>query len=95
MVIALRSSLLKESYPLIATIAHELGHAIMIGRGLIDTDTTKDHQSLTDLLTAYLGLGIFTATSAAHFTQFQEAGRVGWSMHRSGYLRQQIYGYAL
>jgi hypothetical protein len=94
-VIMLRSALLKEPYPLIATIAHELGHVILLGQCLIDAAVTPDPEPLTDLLTVYLGIGIFTANSAARFSQFQEAGRQGWSMSRLGYLREQVYGYAL
>ena len=77
--ISLLHSLLKNPARLIATIAHELGHAILLGGNLIDPDT-PDHEPLTDLLTVFLGLGILTANAAAHFQQFTEAGRQGWSM---------------
>jgi len=79
---------------LIATIAHELGHAILLGGKLIEGDL-GDHEPLTDLLTVYTGLGIFTANSSANFRQFSEPGRDGWSMSRLGYLSQEMYGYAL
>jgi len=93
MLIALKSSLLKDPLPLVATIAHELGHVILLGGKLMDR--TPDHEPLTDLLTVFLGFGIFTANSSAHFTQYRDAGRHGWSMRRLGYLRQEVFGYAL
>ena len=92
--IALKQSLVKDPTKLIATISHELGHAILLGQRLIEDDI-PDHEPLTDLLTVYLGLGIFTANSSAHFHQYNEAGRQGWSMSRLGYLNQEMYGYAL
>ena len=92
--IALQQSLLKEPAKLIATIAHEVGHAILLGGKLIATDTS-DHEPLTDLLTVFVGLGIFGANSSAHFRQFTEPGRQGWSMSRLGYLGQEMFGYAL
>ena len=84
MVVALKSSLLKDPLSLVATAAHELGHVILLGGGLMERDT-PDHEPMTDLLTVYLGFGIFTANSAARFKQYQEERRIGWSMQRLGY----------
>lgn len=92
--VALRNSLTKDPSVLIATIAHELGHVILIGGKLIDA-TTPDHEPLTDLLTVFLGFGIFNANSSARFRQYQEAGRQGWSMNHLGYLPQNVFGYAV
>jgi len=50
---------------------------------------------MTDLVTVFLGLGIFTANSAARFRQYQDERRHGWSMQRLGYLPEEVYGYAL
>jgi len=47
------------------------------------------------LLTVFLGLGIFTANSAARFKQFQNDRRIGWSTQRLGYLPERVFGYAL
>lgn len=93
-VIALRSTLLKDPLVLVATAAHELGHLILLGDGHIDR-STPDHEPMTDLLTVFLGLGIFTANSAARFKHFDHGGGWhSWSMQRLGYLPQQVYGYA-
>jgi hypothetical protein len=94
-VIALRSTLLKDPLVLVATVAHELGHLILLGDGHLDS-STPDHEPMTDLLTVYLGLGIFTANSAARFQQHDHGGGWhSWSMQRLGYLPQVVFGYAL
>jgi hypothetical protein len=93
-VIALRNTLLKEPLVLVATIAHELGHLILLGDGHLDR-STPDHEPMTDLLTVFLGLGIFTANSAARFRHYDHGGGWhSWSMKRLGYLPQEVYGYA-
>jgi len=93
-VVAIRSSQLKDPMLLVATMAHELGHAILLGGGLTNPKPLDD-EPMTDLLTVYLGLGIFTANSAACFKQFQEDRRIGWSMQRLGYLSEEVFAYAL
>lgn len=94
MVVAIKSSQLQDPLVLVATVAHELGHAILLGSGLLNPKT-DDHEPLTDLLTIFLGLGVFTANSAARFTQYQDERQVGWSMQRLGYLPEEVHGYAL
>jgi hypothetical protein len=93
-VVAIRSTLLKDPLSLVATVAHELGHVILLGVGL-RLRKTEDHEPMTDLLTVFLGLGVFTANSAGRFKQYQDVRSQGWSMQRLGYLTEQIYGYAL
>jgi hypothetical protein len=93
-VISLRSTLLKVPLMLVATVAHELGHVILLDGGHMDR-STPDDEPMTDLLTVFLGFGIFTANSAARFKQYDHAGWHGWSMRRLGYLPQEVYGYAL
>ena len=94
MVIGVRSTQVEDPLALVATIAHELGHVILLGGGLLSHDT-PDHEPMTDLLTVFLGFGIFSANSAARFRQYQDEMRYGWSMERLGYLPQEVYGYAL
>lgn len=94
MVVALRSTHIQDPLTLVAVIAHELGHVILLGGGLLDAKT-PDHEPLTDLLTVFLGFGVFTSNAAGRFSQFQDERRQGWSMQRLGYLNEQIYGYAL
>lgn len=94
MVVAIRSTMLKDPMSLVATVAHELGHVILLGGNLMPS-TTKDHEPMTDLLTVFLGLGIFTSNSAARFKQFQTDRKIGWSTQRLGYLPEPVCGYAL
>lgn len=94
MLVALRSTQLQDPLSLVATMAHELGHVILLGGGLMNPET-PDHEPMTDLLTVFLGLGIFNANSAARFQQRQEERRYSWSMQRLGYLPEEVYGYAL
>ncbi len=94
MVVAIRSSMLRDPMSLVATVAHELGHVVLLGGNLLRHDT-PDHEPMTDLLTVFLGLGIFTANSAARFKQFQDDRRIGWSTQRLGYLPEPVFGYAL
>jgi hypothetical protein len=92
--IAVNSSLLRDPLAVIATLAHELGHVILLGGGHMSRET-EDMEPMTDLVTVYLGFGVFTANSARRFVQFQDNSRQGWWMRRQGYLREEIYGYAL
>lgn len=93
-VVAIRSTLLKDPLLLVATVARELGHVILLGGGLMDRKTS-DHEPMTDLLTVFLGFGVFNANLASRFKQFQGERRQGWSMQRLGYLPEEVYGYAL
>jgi hypothetical protein len=94
MVVALRSSQLDDPMALVATLAHELGHVILLGGGLME-HSVKDMEPMTDLLTVFLGFGIFNANSAARLLKWQNDRKQGWSMQRLGYLPEEIYGYAL
>lgn len=92
--VAIKSPQISDPLVLVATMAHELGHVILLGGGLLHP-IPKDHEPLTDLLTIFLGLGVFTANTAARFTQYQDERQAGWSMQKLGYLPEEIHGYAL
>jgi hypothetical protein len=94
LVIAVRSSKLNNPLAVVATMAHELAHVILLGGNLVDRES-QDMEPLTDLTIVFLGLGIFTANAAAQFEQHQDGRSQGWSMQRLGYLSEQMYGYAL
>jgi len=53
---------------LIGTTAHEVAHVLLLADGRISREE-PDMEPFTDLLTVYLGLGIFTANTAFRFTQ--------------------------
>jgi hypothetical protein len=85
---------LKDPMALVATLAHELGHIILLRPGLVPRDE-PDMEPMNDLLTVFLGFGIFTANSAFHFKQYTTDRAQGWSAGRSGYLSEELFGYAL
>ena len=93
-VIAIKSSQLSDPMALVATLSHELSHTILLGRKLIARDA-EDMEPLTDLLTVFLGFGVFNANSAFQFRQFNAEGMQGWSTKGLGYLSEQTWGYAL
>ena len=92
--ISLSADHLRDPMSLVAVIAHELGHVLLLGDRKIARDR-KDHEYLTDLLTVLLGLGIFTANSAFRFTQWSGGFKQGWQAQRLGYLTEPMFGYAL
>jgi hypothetical protein len=93
-VIGIHDDQARRPMALVATVAHELGHALLLGGGLITADR-EDHEPLTDLLTVYFGLGIFSANSAFEFSQ-EARGRYSYtSTSRLGYLTEPMYGYGL
>jgi len=79
---------------LVAVIAHELEHVILLRPELVDQEEA-DMEPLNDLLTVFLGFGIFTANAAFRFEQHQDARSQGWSARRLGYLSEEQFGYAL
>jgi hypothetical protein len=93
-VIAVRRSLLKDPLAAVATVAHELGHVVLLDGGHMRPDA-EDMEPMTDLVTVYLGLGVFTANAARRFLRYQLDNREGWSMERLGYLPEVVYAYAL
>jgi len=92
--IGIRQSLLKEPMAVVATAAHELGHVILLDGGYLSHET-PDMEPMTDLVTVYLGMGIFTANASHRYRKFQDDRREGWSVSRLGYLPEEVYGYAL
>jgi hypothetical protein len=79
---------------LVTVIAHELGHVRLLGEERITAERV-DHEPLTDLLTVYLRMGVFTANSAFGFSQHSDGRRIGWQAQRLGYLTEQMFGYGL
>lgn len=77
----------------VGTLAHELGHVHLLGHGRI-SDEAEDHEPLTDLLTVYFGMGIFSANSVIREHNWHAGQVSGWSMGRRGYLSMPDYGYA-
>lgn len=85
---------LADPMGMVATLAHELGHVHLLGHGRI-SDRAANHEPLTDLLTVYFGLGVFTANAVIHEGTWHDGNRSGWSVGRRGYLGMPEFGYAL
>jgi hypothetical protein len=92
--IAVNASSLNDPTALVAVIAHEIGHVILLRPGRVKRDE-PDMEPLNDLLTIFLGFGIFTANAAFRFSQFTNNETQGWSTERLGYLAEPMLGYAL
>jgi len=92
--ISINEAQLKDPVALVAVLAHELGHIILLRPGLVDRND-PEMEPLNDLLTVFVGFGIFTANSAFRFEQHRYSTSQGWSASRLGYLSEEVLGYAL
>ena len=78
---------------MIAVLAHELAHDLLIGRGLLQD--ALDAEWVTDLLPVYLGLGLFTANATLREKTEHQGHHSSWMIRRRGYLNSGMIGYAL
>ena len=85
---------LADPMTLVATLAHEIGHELLLGEGRVSGDEA-DHEPLTDLLTVFLGMGVFTGNSTLQDRGWSDGLWAGWQTRRLGYLDQRTFGYAL
>ena len=79
---------------MVATIAHELAHVILLGDEHIDPGD-PDNEPMADLFTVFSGLGVFNANTTVIFEQWTNAQYQGWRVGGGGYLREEDFGYAL
>jgi hypothetical protein len=89
--VGIESGLLKNPTNLIATIAHELSHLILLGEGRLK----ENNEELTDLNCIALGFGIFTCNSIFTFDQWQGTSNQGWQTQKNGYIPEEVATYAL
>ncbi|WP_024772123.1 ankyrin repeat domain-containing protein [Aquimarina macrocephali] len=76
---------------LVATLAHELSHQLLLGEQWI-----KDNDEyLTDLLAIVCGFGIFIGNSKFNFSSEQIGIGSNWKMSEQGYLPEQVIAYAM
>ena len=86
---------LKKTNSLIATIAHELSHYVLLGQKGVYLEG-EENEWLTDLLAIAYGFGIFIGNTKFEFSQWQSGdGWGGWQSSMQGYLPQQITAYAM
>ena len=90
--VGVESSLLDDPVALVATMAHELALVHLLGEGRIPADT-EDREPLADLLTIFLGMGIFGANAVVHESTWAAGHWAGWTVGRRGYLTMPMYGY--
>jgi hypothetical protein len=93
--IAISTALIKHPVNLVATVAHELAHAKLIGGEENFEYAEEDEELLTDLATIFFGFGIFTANSLFNFEQWTNSSFQGWQMSREGYISEEEAGYSL
>ena len=86
-IISIEIGQLKKPISLIATIAHELAHQILLGENRIE----ENDEYLTDLAAITYGFGIFIGNSRFEFSS-QE---FGWQSSSQGYLPEQVIAYAM
>lgn len=82
---------------LIATLSHELGHALH-NRSKEPLDIEPElYEMFTDLTAIYMGYGVFTANTRFEFSQFQNSDTQGWQATGAGYLPEAdiVFGTAL
>lgn len=92
--ISLKISHRNDPISVIATVAHELSHVLLLGEGRLKRDHPQ-MEPITDLATVFCGLGIFSANSAIRFRHVADGTWRGWSINRLGYTSEEAYGYAL
>lgn len=90
----LEGSRLNDATTVVSTLAHELGHVLLLADGRCSHEA-PDHEPLTDLLTVFFGLGIFTANSTIRSVNWRYGNWEGWSIARQGYLTMPEVAYAL
>ena len=91
--IRLAENQLADPLGVVAVMAHELAHGLLIDRGLLKDDL--DAAWVTDLLPVYLGLGILTANATLSEKTEHQGHHCSCTSRCRGYLNSGILGYAL
>lgn len=92
--IQISEDVLHRPQALIAVLAHELAHQVLLGHKHQRQDDV-DLEEVTDLLTVFLGLGIFPANSAVQSQAWHDLGWEFWQIQKSGYLPSRMLAYAM
>jgi hypothetical protein len=91
--IRVEAAQLADPRHVVAVLARELSRKLLVERGLATGDD-EDHEGVAELLTVFLGVGVF----AANVTLSEEYGHVGewnwWTIRKQGYLPARVFGYA-
>lgn len=92
-IITYAPGLLDTPWNLVATLAHELAHYLLLDHH--DQMEEETEELATDLVVAYAGMGLFGANSAFSFDQQGDAFSQGWQSQRNGYLSPRSWAFAL
>jgi HEAT repeats len=92
--IRIAESGLADPEKLVATLAHELAHELLLGGRHINPDA-PDHEWVTDLLPVFFGLGIFAANATIREGYKRSTYWYWWSASQHGYLPARMFGYAM
>ena len=89
----IEEKLLSNPMNLVATIAHELSHYLLLYKKKLG----EDNEYITDLLTVIFGFGIFSANSSTvKMNSWMDGGSSGWRITgASGYLHPKQWGFSL
>ena len=85
---------LNDPESLVATLAHELAHELLLGQRRISLEE-EDMELLTDLTTVFFGMGVLTANVAFRQKNFSSGIVEGWTISSQGYLTPSLWAYAL
>jgi len=91
--IHLAPALAADPVALVEIYAHEAGHELLLGSGRVSFARRPGRESLTDLLTVFYGLGIFTANAA--YERRPRPNGPGQAAAGPGYLREVALSDAL
>ena len=95
-IVSYASDLVSQPVKLIATLAHELSHYLLLAGARTDPPGGSELEELaTELAVAFLGFGVFGANAAFEFGQHADAFSQGWASSRSGYLSERSWAFAL
>jgi len=78
----------------VSTLAHELAHEALLGKGIV-TGHEYDHERLTDLLPSFFGYGIFTANNTVETAYWHDVEFTYSAWQQKGYLSSLELGHAL
>lgn len=92
-IISYAPELADKPWDLVATLAHELAHYLLLEHQ--DALDEQTHELATDLTVAYAGMGIFGANTAFQFRQYRDTFSQGWQSSGAGYLAPPSWGFAL
>jgi hypothetical protein len=94
-VISYEPSNVSEPLKLIATFSHELAHYRLSNLRREIPGGEEVHEYATDLMSVYLGFGLFHANSAFSYSQHQNVMSQGWKYSHLGYLGERGFTFAL